>query len=280
MYVGQSPEITKERIKTFITRLASSQDIQSQIALEAIGKASLGKLAILLHSSDELLRLRAATCMLNMADDKGLNTLRKIAMDETSEYRIEALNAITAAAGRNDAAVIARTLLRDEDFNIRLAAYESLRKSDDIAITQRLIANNFYLEQIARIQGKAIFVSRSGHPRIVLFGAPMYCRDNIFVQSRDGNIAINAPKGQKYVSVIRKLPGRPDIPPIQLKTSYEFADIIQTLCGKAIIEQGSDAQPGLAVSYAQAIALIKEMCDKGAIKGVNPEDFHAGHLPK
>ena len=275
MYLDYGEEITQERIKTFVSKLAVSKNkYESEIALEAIGNESLRKLSVLLNSSDEEVRLRAGRCMLNLGSDLGLQTLREIALDKFSAYRVEALEAITTAAMRNDAAAISRKLLREEDFDMRLVAYEQLRKLNDVAITQRLVARSFYLEQIVPTKQKAIFVSRSGQPRIVLFGAPIRCRDNIFVQSADGNIIINAPTGQKYVSIIRKHPRRDDVV-LQARSSFELADIILTLCEEPLKED-KQARHGLAVSYADVIALLKQMCDKGAVAA----EFQAGPLPK
>jgi hypothetical protein len=138
-----------------------------------------------------------------------------------------------------------------------------------------LIARNFYLEQIAQTKHEGIFVSRSGQPRIVLFGAPIYCRDNIFIQSAGGDITINAPAGQKYVSIIRKHPKRPNVPPIQLKSSFELGDIIRTLCEEPF-KKPAQGRLGLGVSYAEAIGLLKQMSDKGAVRA----EFRAGPLPK
>ena len=274
-YLVETPQITRERIRTFVRKLAASEDKeQSEIALEVIGNEILDKVAALLNSSDSEVRLRASRCMLNLGDDRGLNTLREIAMDKGSFYRVSALEAITAAASRNDSSSVSRRLLRDDDFDIRLAAYASLRKLDDIAVTQKLIARNFYLEQITQTKHKGIFVSRSGQPRIVLFGAPIYCRDNIFVQSSDGNITINAPSGQEDVTIIRKHPRRPNVI-VQLKSSFSVADIIQTLCEEPL-KKGKSGHRGLGVSYSDTIALLKDMCDKGAVQA----EFRAGRLPR
>ena len=275
IYLTETPETTRERISMFVKKLAVSEDkYASETALEAIGNESLSKVAALLNSSQEQVRLGAARCMLNLGSDRGLNTLREIASDKDSAYRVEALEAITASASRNDAVAISRKLLRDSDFNIRLAAYENLRKLDDVAVTQKLIARNFYLEQITQIEHKGIFVSRSGQPRIVLFGAPIYCHDNIFIQSADGNITINAPAGQKYVSILRKHPKRPNVI-VQLKSSFELGDIIQTLCEEPL-KKTKQEHRGLNVSYAEAITLLKQMSDKGAVEA----EFWAGPLPK
>ena len=274
-YLAETPEITEERIKTFVRKLAVSKDkYASEVALEAIGNESLSKLPVLLNSANEQVRLHAARCMLNLGSDRGLGVLRNIALDKSSAYRLEALETMTVAASRNDAAAVSRKLLRDDDFGVRLAAYEQLRKLGDIALTRALIARNFYLEQIVQTEHKAIFISRSGQPRIVLFGAPMRCRGNIFVQSADGNITINAPAGQQYVSVIRKHPRRPSVI-ARLRSSFELDDIIQTLCEEPL-KNTEEGHRGLGVSYADVIAILKQMCDKGAVRA----EFRAGPLPK
>jgi hypothetical protein len=275
MYLAAEPEITKERITTFVRKLAGSEDkYASEVALEAIGNESLGKLRILLDSSDERVRLHAARCMLNLGSDAGLVTLRQIAMDTGSAYRIEALESITLAARRSDAASVSQRLLRDDDFNVRLAAYEQLRRLDDVAVAREHIARSFYLERITQTEHKVIFVSRSGQPRIVLFGAPIYCHGSIFVGTADGDITINAPAGQKNVTIIRKHPKRPGVI-ARLECSFEVGDIIRTLCEEPA-KEGERGRGGLGVSYADAIVLLKQMCDKGAVRA----EFRAGPLPK
>lgn len=275
MYLAQGPEINRERIMTFVRRLAVSDDkYASEIALEAIGNESLGKLVILLNSSDERVRLHAARCMLNLGSDAGLGTLRQIAMDEGSALRIEALESITTAARRNDAIAISQKLLRDDDFQIRLAAYEQLRKLDDVTVAREFVGRNFYLERITQTEHRTVFVSRSGQPRIVLFGSPIHCYGNIFVSSADGDITINAPSGQAYVTIIRSHPKRPSVIP-QLSSSFELGDIIRTLCDEPP-KEGEKRRGGLGVSYADAVILLKQMCDKGAVQA----QFRAGPLPK
>jgi len=272
-YLTQTEEVTNERIKTFIRELAFSKDKDAaEVALETIGKGSLDKLAVLLKSSDEQVRLRAARCMLNLGSDRGLDTLRQIALDENSLYRLQALEAITTAARRNDAAAISRRLLRDSDLDIRLAAYESLRKLDDIAITQTPIGHSFLLEQITQAKYKEIFVARSGPPRIVLFGE-LYCRDNIFLQSADGDVTIDSPAGQDYVSIMRTHPKQPNV--LTLKSSFKLADIIRTLCEEPAKET-TDEPRGLNVPYHDMVAILKQMVEKGLVQA----EFRVGPLPE
>lgn len=275
IYLDQTPETTYQRIVSLVRKLAVSDDKEaSEIELEAIGDRSVGKLATLLNSSSEEVRFRAARCMLNLGSYKGLEALVESAIRKDSAYRVEAIEAITTGARRNDAIYLCRQLLRDPDYNIRMSAYEQLLKLDDTAVSRRYIAQNFYLDQVGQTEYKSIFVSRSGQPRIVLFGVPIYCRDGILVKSADGNIMISAPAGQKYVSLMRRHPTRATaIGP--LKSSFSAGDIIQVLCEEPAVK-GDQGLTGLGVSYEDMTALLKQMCDTGAIRA----EFRAGPMPK
>jgi hypothetical protein len=221
--------------------------------------------------------------MLNLGDDRGLRILVEVAMKKGSAHRVEAIKAIAEGTRRNDAVTILQQLLAPAlasqeaagvDFDIKLAAYEQLRSLDDVAITREFIGANFYLEQVPQSGYKGIYVFRSGQPRIVLFGAPIYCRDGFVIQSADGNIAVTSQRGEKYVSVIRKHPARPvAIGP--LKSSFKVGDIVQVLCEEPL-EKGEEGRRGLGVSYADVIALLQQMCDKGIVRA----EFRAGPLPK
>jgi hypothetical protein len=274
MYLQQDPALTARRIEAHIKELAAAADkAAAEVALEAIGHESLRALPVLLNSSNEEVRARAGRCMLRLDSDRGLQVLRRIAGDATSSYRVQALEAIALMAKREDAAATARRLLRDDDFQMALAAYEQLRRLNDVAVAQTLVGRRFYLEQIAQTPHKAIFVARRGQPRIVLFGAPLYCRDEVFVESSDGGIMINSPAGQNYVSVMRKHPQRPTLVG-PLRTSFNLSDIIQVLCDEPLKERGE--RGGLGVSYADMVALLQQMSAKGAVEA----QFRAGPLPE
>lgn len=274
MYIAGGRDISEERINTFVSKLAAGRDMtESEIALEAIGNQSLGKLKVLLSLSNEKVRLHAARCMLFLGSSDSLSVLRKIALNEKSTSRIEALEAIAHAERNEEAASLARRLLKDENFEIRLAAFEQLRKIDNIAVTSEMVARDFYMDRIAQVDNQTIYVTRSGLPRIVLFGSPIYCSRNVFVQSSTGDITINAPTGQEYVTIMRKHPRRPEVI-AQLQCSFELSDIIRTLCAEPSKDERETG--GLGVSYAELVALLKQMCIKGAVKA----QFHAGPLPK
>lgn len=263
------------RVNTLVHQLAVAGDKESnEIALEALGREAPPKLGVLLNSPDVEVRFRAARCVLALGDERGLGPLRELATNRASPYRLEALDAIMVSAKRNTAAALAQRLLRDDDVRTVLAAYEHLRRIDDPVVTREIIGRSFLLEQVVQTDRRAIFVSRSGEPRIVLFGAPLVCRDNVFVESPSGTVIIDSRAGQNHVSVIRKHPTRPGvIGPVM--SGSRLTDLIRTLAGEPA--PGEQGQPSaLAVPYVEVVALLEQMTAKGAVAA----EFWAGPLPK
>ncbi len=95
-----------------------------------------------------------------------------------------------------------------------------------------------------------------------------------FVETPDGAITINVPAGEKYATIIRKHPKRPDTI-IQLKSSLDLADIIETLCREPLTPT-AEGGPGLGVPYSTLVGLLNKMVDSGAVQA----EFYAGPLPK
>ena len=102
----------------------------------------------------------------------------------------------------------------------------------------------------------------------------MRCSEDLFIQSEDGNITINSLPGQDYVTVLRKVPNRPTVPPISLKCGNDLASVIQVL-GNSPVRKGT-GRLGLGISYADIIALVKKMVDNGGVEG----QFYAGDMPQ
>ena len=276
MYVDQTPELNEARINMYVQRLAVSNDKEnSEIALEAIGWECLGKLGTLLQASDEEVRLRAARCMLNLRDDRGFVVLRDMMLSPKSPRRLEAMDAIAISARRNDATAVIRRMLRDSDSAVILAAYEHLRDLEDLSVRQEIVGRSFYLEQVAQMDRKAIFVSRSGEPRIVLFGVPLTCGHDLFVESPDGMVVINSKPGQEYVSIMRRHPTRPGIIG-PMETGFGVDEIVRTLGSEFSPSNRERAASGLGVCYADVATLVQQLAAKDAVEA----EFWAGPLPK
>ncbi|MCU0914710.1 MAG: flagellar basal body P-ring protein FlgI [Planctomycetes bacterium] len=275
MFVEVTQDLTRTRIDGLIEELTTARDkASSEIALEAVGRESLTQLATLVAGPDPEVRLRAGRVMLGLGDIRGLAPLRDVALDPQAPRRLEAIEAIMTTAKRADAITVAARLLQDSDVQVVLATYDYLRQVDDRAVLREVVGRSFLLEQVPQSSHRAVYVSRSGDPRVVLFGAPLRCRDSLFVETPDETIVLDARPGQGYVSVMRKHPSRPGIiGPV--RSGPDVAELVRTLGGEPVTT-GAAPLRNLGVPYAQVITVLEQLCAKDGVAAA----FWAGPLPK
>lgn len=271
LYLSEDSFRRSEKINELVTGLAQQENkYPFEVALESIGKPALDALAPLLSSPDAATRFHAARCMLHIGDSRAFPVLSQIAFDLHSPYRMETMNAFSAASGRKQAENILVQLLADSDMEVRLAACDQLLRMNSFAVKREVIADSFVVDQVVCAGQNAVYVSRQDAPRIVLFGSPIRCAPNLFVQSDDGSVTLNATPDDKYISVSRRHPRRPRVVG-PILSSREAASLIRTLGESS--EVGEKAvQPGLSIPYTEVISLLKKMCESNMI----PARFHAG----
>ncbi|MEN8126553.1 MAG: flagellar basal body P-ring protein FlgI [Planctomycetota bacterium] len=277
LILAENPDLQSEYAQELIAKITSkSEDIESaEIALEGIGKPGLDSLAPLLNHPDPTVQFHIARCMMNIGDSRSLAVLRLIIANEKSPYRVEAIRTVGQSAKRRDALPILTNVLNTSHIQSRLEAYEMLVTLNTSAVSRRSVANGaFAVDSVLTPGPKMIYVYRQQAPKIVIFGAPLHCKDNTFVQSEDRTVTINSLPDSKYISVSRKHPSRHRVLG-PLLSSYELSSLIQTLGELPDVKESSATQPGLAVPYAEIIRILETMCTQGAI----PAQFFAGSEP-
>jgi hypothetical protein len=278
LLIGESPALRDDYTQTLIGQLLAKENPEdAEIALEAIGKPALDELAGLLEHPDPAIRFYAARCMLNIGDARPLAYLRTVINDNASPYRLEAVNAVGLNAKHRDALSILTPVLSDWDVQMRLAAYQMLVRLNSPAISRKVVANGaFVVDSVVCPGPKMVYAYRRKSPRIVVFGSPVHCKENLFIQSDDGSITLNAQAGDKYISVSRKHPNRPRVIG-PLSSSYELSILIQTLGDLPEVNaRSSSRRPGLALPYSDITSILEKMAGQGAIlarflEGPGPE---------
>ena len=139
---------------------------------------------------------------------------------------------------------------------------------------REFIGRSFWLERAGQREPGVVYASRTGVPRVVLLGAKLEFRAGTQFQSEDGSIVIDSRGVAGQVGVSRRHPTRA-VMMGPLRSGADVGDIIRVLCEEPTkVTEGH--QRGLGVSYAQVIAVLKQLCE-GRFVGA---EFWAGPLPK
>ncbi|NLW83139.1 MAG: hypothetical protein GXY41_01860 [Phycisphaerae bacterium] len=268
LYLADQPALQKQRIAELIDRLRNLPDkLLPETALEAIGKAALDKLAPLLKSDDDAVRFHAARCMFNLDDNRALPILRDLVLDPHSPWRSDALRTIGRNARRNVAEPILLHALAQDDFNLRLVAYETALASKSEFVSRSLVGGYFFVDRVNCAGPKAIYALRSDRPGIVIFGAPVRCAENIFFRSDNGEVTVNVRPGDRFISISRTHPIRPRvIGPIP--SGFDISQFIRAMGESPETPKGTTTLPGLALPYCQIIDILEKMCKQKAIDAV------------
>lgn len=276
LYLELSAQQYNQTIQNLIGDFAEQKNLDmTEISLEAIGKPAAEYLVKFLTSQNEELRFRAGRCLLNIDDMRGYETLTDLALSDGS-YKSQAIDAIAISAPKKNAAVFLQQFLYAPDFDLMFKTYQHLSRFDDVSISTKTVgtrAGKFDIDRIVRSGSKAIWAARSGEPKVVFFGAPVYCLSGIFIESPDQQIIATAEPGSDVITLIFKDPksGRVET----LKSSLEAGLVLRTLCQETITKKGKIIQKGLGVPYSTGVEFLKIMCEKGAIQA----DFVLGDEP-
>jgi hypothetical protein len=257
LYLSEDDTLRKQRIETLSSQFLDPQKADTaEIALEAIGKPSLTKLAELLKHPALNVRFAAARCMLNIGDNRGLPVLKDIANNPESAFQVTAIE-LFSKAKLKDVEPILSQLLASEKLEARLAAYEQILKLNSVIIKRIPVGGDFFVDQVNCPGPKIIYAYRKDNARIILFGSPIICQKNLFVDF--DQVMINAQPQDKYVSLSRRHPTRPKlIGP--LKCGFSVEDIIRTLGHAPETDPKKYPWPGLGISYSDILAILEKMC--------------------
>jgi hypothetical protein len=256
--LDQSQQRIQDLITGLVGELATASDRSSrEIALEAIGPASLGQLGALLQSSDEAVRLSAARCMADLGSRRGFEALAAIARAPESPRREEAIVALVDAASIQGSTPALQDLLDDVNPDVAVATCEALLKIDPSVVPAVSIPGAGTIGQVADAPRKVILAERSGRPRIIVFGHPS-CRAGQVFTWRGGRVVLDSSSGG-YLLATARYPGRGTIGPLQCPLRVH--ELIQILCAERTADRRGQAALGLP--YADVLSLLKQACDGG-----------------
>ncbi len=274
LYLAEQSALRERRIDTLIEQLRTAEDkLLPETALEGLGRAALDDLAVLLESDDPVLRFHAARCMANIGDNRAIAILRDIIYDSEIplSFRTDAIRTVGQNARLIEADPIFLRAFSEDNIELRIATYETALASKSSCINRTLIAGNFFVDRVLCDGPKGIYALRKDRPGVILFGSPLRCGDNVFIQSDNGEITINSRPGDKHLSVSRKHPGRPRVIG-PLASGFELTQLIRTLGESPEQRKGTTTLPGLALSYGQIIEILEKMC---LVKAVDAQ-FYQG----
>lgn len=279
LYLEHILHTTLNPAETFLKQRA--QDLGEEISspdaeFESIGLAwdAIGKIILPTvrdHYHDELpaAAYYSGRTGMRMGDTAGMQIVAKHAADPRSEFRKQAIEELGFTTNMHAAGEALRKLLDDPDDDIRIRAYQSLRRHAHPAIETRVLdQDNLVLDIIDSGGEFLIYVQRLNEPRIAVFGKQMACNPPaIFPGDRNDSrrllTQISANKGDDHLTLIyrNKFTGK-NSP--QLEAPLNVGKLI-TFLGDRWDTDPNGKPTGLAVPYSEVVDILHALCKPKSI---------------
>jgi len=265
-------ETRDDRIKALVQKLTARQDLdETEIALEAMGKACVPLLGPHLLHPDPGVRLAVARCLGSQGSSPGLGALAQIAENPQSPYRVQAMHALNPMTSIPQVSEFVGKLLGDIDFQFAMDVYESLCMEDGVGVERETVAGVFTLDLIPQNPTKAVLATRRGGAHLALFGAPILLKPGQIIEFPQKNMTLDTKyDGQSVVISRRSSPSDPAI--ASVNCSFQLRDVILVLCKKPRL---GSSEAGFGMAYDEILSLIEQLSEQEMI----PAKLWAGPLP-
>lgn len=240
--------------------------VDISLTFEGVGRSAWPTLRRLYADPNDAISYYAALAGVRTGDDLAVDVLARHARTAGSPFSLQAIAALGNAVGVRRVSHPLLALLEDSDPRIRVAAYEALKSRHDPTIQSVVIGeDNFVLDRVPSAAGNLIYASRSGSPRVVLFGDQISCSPPVFYRHRDASITISAMEAGDELTLIRKSPFTGQVsPPLHVSTAVD--ELLRMLGGDPVVTGDGDGDVfGLGLSYSTIVSTLRELCRQGAI---------------
>jgi len=245
-----------EAIAVSIQRLTVNEPSSSYDAAwrwQALGVKALPTVRELYDYPEELPRIAALRAGSKLGDPLVITHLLDMSHSASPDIRRQAVGLLgdMPLDPRIDRGL--RTLLSDDDVDVRLGAYEALVKRVDPFITRHAVDEKFVLD-IIDSDKPLIYITQIGQPRIAVFGRDLSLERPLLVDAWSGRFIVQGEAGSDLVEVFYR--AEDGASRIIERADPRLEEFIQFLGHTKTIEH---PKIGLGLSYGETIAALHQI---------------------
>jgi hypothetical protein len=223
----------------------------------ALGKRALPVIQDLYTYPEEDPRMAALSAGAALDDALAVKPLLAIAREGTLDNRLKAVQLLGKMGFNPDVDLGLRTLLDEDEVDVRLAAYEALAKRDDPTVGKMDIDGKFDIHLVPSSK-PMLYVAQSGRPTIALFGEDLAVSRPVTMTVWSGRLIFKSDETADRLEVFHR--PRPEMRPEILQSDPRLVEFIPFLGHKTTVERPF---PGIGLSYGETIGVLHQFWRQG-----------------
>ncbi len=219
---------------------------------EGIGELALPFVQPLYLNKSPEVAFAAARAGAYVGDLTAEEALLAMARDDRNPFQVSAVKALGSLDSSPRIDRMLAGLLDSSSALVRIEAYRVLAEHESPLVVSRLVHGEFVLDQVICKGPPLIYASRSGVPRIAIFGQNLSVRTPIMFSAMNGKFTISSTPGTDGVVLFdRTMPRFPA--GVQARSRPDISEILRRLSGA-----GED---GFQFGYADLVGLLQSLSD-------------------
>ena len=271
---GGSEAFSRAKAKELVVEAkkpgAPLQDIS--YCWEGLGSIAMPDIAPLLVDGPEDVRFAAARAAAYIGDPSGAaeRTLYDIARTSHSSFQLAAVQVLGRIPNTRAINQLLRDLLDADETTVRIEAYNILARAGDPSIQSQVIGfsgqstrQKFILDFVNSHGKPLLYATRSGVPRLAIFGSVPELTLPLTFSALDNCLTISSqPVGRDVTIFYRSAQLKR---PVLMASPPDVADIVARLAG-----QMDDGTGRLDFTYAEILAILQGMSDQHKLQVTAP----------
>jgi hypothetical protein len=258
LYINLNPAVAAVKAQELAEAAKHPDALLEDIsfALEGLGPVAIPYITPLLTHPAADVRYAAARAGIYLGDTASEDALIAIAKTPGNPFRLNAIVTLADVPNNPEINRAMATCLDAEEAPIRINSYKVLAANGDPHVTSRHVNENFVLDIIDSKGPPLIYATRTGEPRLAIFG---------------GRTAINQP--MTFAAFDTELTIMTDAEkPNQLSVFYRGSDLQQPVktasrpnVAELIARLGGLGDEKLHFGYADIVGILQSMADHGKV---------------
>jgi len=242
-------------------------------AWEGLGKEVLPIITPLMGSPQPDVAYAAARAAACIGDESAVTALGQMAQTAGNPFQLSAVQTLGTLGHSPQIDQMLRSLLDTDQTLVRVEAYRILADHQDSSIYSTVIHQRFALDIVPSQGPPLVWASRTGVPRIAVFGHKPALRTPMIFAAINDRLTISATPGEQNVHIFYRDPTRAQ--PIDILSRPDMAEVIARLGGEGPIEENH-----FDFSYGDIVAILQALSDQQLIYGQpSPTSLASAQLP-
>lgn len=254
LYLNDSADVAAQKTRQLISAAHQPDANLTDISycLEGLGPSVVPIYESMMYDANPAIAFAAARAAVFCNDPSAVDVLMQMASNSGHPYQLAAVHTLGQLPASQLIASRLEPLLGSDQTLVRIEAYKILAAAGERRIVTEDLPGRFKVDVVDYPGAPLIFASRTGQPRLAIFGQSTAVAPPVVFAAMHNRFTISSDDLGTYLTLFYRDPRQRD--PVQLRSGLMLPEVVTRLGGKSLEDEDH-----LDLSYSDVVAILAGM---------------------